>query len=353
MKITHKPFGTTKNGEEATLYTISNSNGMKVSFTDFGANIVSIIVPDRDGNFADVALGFKNLEGYEVNRPGFGSFIGRCANRIGGAKIELNGKVYELQKNDGENTLHGGEPGYNRLMYDTEIFEDKDMISIEFSRVSPDNEQGFPGNLDIKVTYSLTEDNELVIEYHATSDKDTVVNLTNHSYFNLSGHNSGDILNHKVWINANQFTPTTADLIPTGELRDVTGTPMDFRTLKRIGEDISSDYEPIRIAGGYDHNYVLNVTTGVVEKVAELVDETTGRVMEVFTNKPGMQLYTSNMLSCADNNCKDGASYGRWAGVCFETQFFPNACNIKHFPSSVLKAGQVYEFVTIYKFSCM
>lgn len=351
MKITQKSFGKTKNGEEATLYTITNSNGMKVSFTDFGANIVSIIVPDKNGNFADVALGFKNIEGYENNKPGFGSFIGRNANRIGGARFELNGKVYELAKNEGNNNLHGGEPAYNKVMYDTEIFEDEDMISIEFSRLSPDNEQGFPGNLDITVTYSLTEDNELVIEYHAVSDKDTIVNFTNHSYFNLSGHNSGDILNHKVWINADQFTPTGDDLVPTGELRNVEGTPMDFRTLKRIGEDIDSDYEPLRQAGGYDHNYVLNNNSGEVEKVAELVDETTGRVMEVFTNKPGLQFYTSNMLTPVENG-KDGATYDRRAGVCFETQYFPNACNIKTFPSSILKAGQEYEFATIYKFSC-
>lgn len=351
MKITQEPFGKTKGGEEATLYTITNNNGMKVSFTDFGANIVSIIVPDRQGNFADVALGFKNIEGYEDNRPGFGSFIGRCANRVGGAKFELNGKVYELQKNDGENNLHGGEPAYNKVMYDTEIFAEDDMISIEFSRLSPDNEQGFPGNLDITVTYSLTESNELVIEYHAVSDQDTVVNLTNHSYFNLSGHNSGDILNHKVWINADKFTPTSDDLIPTGELRDVEGTPMDFRSLKPIGQDIDSDYEPLRQAEGYDHNYVLNINSGEVEKVAELVDESTGRVMEVFTDKPGLQFYTSNMLTPVENG-KDEATYNKRAGVCFETQYFPNACNINSFPTSVLKAGQEYEFVTIYRFLC-
>jgi len=351
MKVTQKPFGITKNGEQATLYTVANSNGMKASFTDFGANIVSIIVPDRNGNFADVALGFANLEGYEDNKPGFGSFIGRNANRIAGARFEINGKVYQLQKNEGENNLHSGTPGYNKVMYSTEIYEDDDAISIEFSRLSPDNEQGFPGNLDVTVTYSLTENNELIIEYHAVSDKDTVVNLTNHSYFNLAGHNSGDILNHKVWINANQFTPTDDKLIPTGELRDVEGTPMDFRTPKRIGQDINCDYEPLRQAGGYDHNYVLNIRQGEIEKVAEIEDEASGRVMEVFTNKPGLQFYTSNMLSPVENG-KDGATYNKWAGVCFETQYFPNACNIKSFPSSVLKAGQEYDFVTIYKFSC-
>lgn len=351
MKITQKPFGRTKSGEEATLYTVTNNNGMRVSFTDYGANIVSIVVPDKEGSFADVALGFKNLEGYEDNKPGFGSFIGRCANRIGKAQFELNGKVYTLQKNEGENNLHSGEPAYNKVMYETEIFEEEDIISIEFSRLSPDMEQGFPGNLDITVTYSLTENNELMIEYHAVSDKDTVVNLTNHSYFNLAGHNSGSILDHKVWIKANQFTPTYDDLIPTGEYQDVTGTPMDFRSLKRIGDNIDDDYEPLKLAGGYDHNYVLDINQGEVTKVAELVDEASGRVMEVFTDCPGMQFYTSNMLGPVDNG-KDDASYGKRAGACFETQYFPNACNTKSFPSSVLKAGEEYDFVTIYKFSC-
>lgn len=351
MKITQVPFGKTVSGEQATLYTVTNSNGMKVSFTDYGANIVSIIVPDRNGSFADVALGFKNISGYEENSPGFGSFIGRCANRIAGAKFELNGKVYTLQKNEGENNLHGGNPAYNKVMYETEIFEEDDIISVEFSRLSPDMEQGFPGNLDITVTYSLTENNELIIEYHAVSDKDTVVNLTNHSYFNLAGHNSGSILDHKVWIRANQFTPTFDDLIPTGEYADVAGTPMDFRTLKRIGDNIDDDYNPLKQAGGYDHNYVLDTTHDEAAKVAELVDEASGRVMEVFTDCPGMQFYTSNMLKPVENG-KDNASYGRRAGVCFETQYFPNACNTKTFPSSVLKAGEEYDYVTIYKFSC-
>lgn len=351
MKITQKQFGKTKGGDEATLYTITNSNGMKVSFTDFGANIVSIVVPDRKGNFADVALGFENIRGYENNGPGLGSFIGRCANRIKGAKFELNGKVYQLEKNDGDNNLHGGRPGYNTVMYETEIYEEEDMISIDFSRLSPDMEQGFPGNLDVTVTYSLTENNELIIEYHAVSDKDTVVNLTNHSYFNLSGHNAGSILDHKVWIKANQFTPTTKDLIPTGELLDVDGTPMDFRTLKSIGRDIDSDYEPIILAGGYDHNYVLDNNQNEVEKVAELVDESTGRVMEVFTDMPGLQLYSGNMLNPVENG-KEGATYNKRVGVCFETQYFPNACNTENFQSSVLKAGQSFEYVTIYKFLC-
>jgi aldose 1-epimerase len=322
---------------------------MEVSFLDYGANIVSVIVPDREGKLVDVALGYKNIQGYEKNKPGFGSFIGRCANRIEGATFELNGKVYNLMKNEGENNLHGGEPAYNRVMYETEIYEEEDIISLEFSRLSPHNEQGFPGNLDITVTYSLTENNELVIEYHAVSDEDTIVNLTNHSYFNLSGHNSGSIYDHKVWIESDKFTPTNDNLVPTGEIRDVDGTPMDFRVLKRIGDNINDDYEPLVQAGGYDHNYLLNTSHDEVTKVAELVDESSGRVMEVFTDMPGLQFYTSNMLTPIENG-KDGATYDRRAGVCFETQHFPNAINIKEFPSSVLKAGEDYGYVTIYRF---
>ncbi len=350
MKITQKSFGKTAKGEEATLYTLTNSNGMKVSFTDYGANIVSIVVADAKGNMADINLGFENLAGYEENPPGLGSFIGRHANRIGDAKFELNGKVYELDKNDGKNNLHGGFTGYNKLMYETEVYEDDDIASVEFSRLSPHMEQGFPGNLDITVTYSLTESNELVIEYLAVSDRDTVLNLTNHAYFNLAGHDSGSILDHKVWIKANQFTPTTSDLIPTGELWDVTGTPMDFRTLKSIGQEIEADYEPLKLGGGYDHNFVLDCSGTQVEKVAELVEENSGRKMEVFTDLPGMQLYTGNMLNPVKNG-KNGATYGKRQGVCFETQFFPNSINTKNFPSCVLKAGKEFDSVTIYKFT--
>lgn len=351
MKITQKSFGKTKQGEEATLYTITNNNGMKVSFTDFGAHIVDILVPDVKGNLADVNLGFDSLAGYEENGPGFGAFIGRHANRIGGATFEINGKVFELEKNDGANNLHSGPKGYNKFMYETEVYEDEDIASIEFSRLSPHMEQGFPGNLDITVTYSLTEANELVIEYLAVSDRDTIVNLTNHSYFNLSGHNSGTVLDHKLWIKANQFTPTTNDLIPTGEIRDVTGTPMDFRNMKSLGQDINANYEPLVQAGGYDHNYVLDISGTEAEKVAELVDDKSGRRMEVFTNLPGMQLYTANFLQPVPNP-KDGANYQKRDGVCFETQYFPNSSNIHNFPSCLLKAGKEYDTVTIYKFSC-
>ncbi len=350
MKLTQKSFGKTNNGEEAILYTISNSNGMKVSITNYGANIVSILVPDSKGQVADVALGYDSLEGYQVNNTFFGSFIGRHANRIGGASFELNGKTYELEKNDGDNNLHSGSQGYNHFLYEAEIHKDEDVIGIELSRQSPDMEQGFPGNLDLSVIYRLSEANELMIQYRCVSDKDTIVNLTNHSYFNLAGHDSGSILDHKVWIKANQFTPTTDDLIPTGELRDVTGTPMDFRQAKKIGRDIDTDYEPLKQGGGYDHNFVLDKRENEVDKVGELIDENSGRKMEIFTDMPGMQMYTSNMVTPQDH-CKGGKAYGRRSAVCFETQYFPDSCNISSFPSSVLKAESIFDSSTTYKFS--
>ncbi|HHU71543.1 MAG TPA: galactose mutarotase [Clostridiales bacterium] len=350
MKIEKKLYGLTNDGKEAYLYTVTNDKGMEVSFTNYGACIVSIIVPDSKGNKADVVLGYDNLEGYQEDQAGFGAFIGRYANRISEGKFVINGKTYELEKNDGNNTLHGGSKGYNKCLYETEIFQDEDMISVEFSRLSPHMEQGFPGNLDISVTYSLSEANELMIEYLVVSDQDTIINLTNHSYFNLAGHNSGSALDHKLWIKANQYNPTNNELIPTGELKDVTGTPMDFRKSKSIGQDIDLDYEPLRIARGYDHNYVLDLSGDDVEKVAQLVHEDSGRVMEVFTDMPGMQLYSSNMLESVKNS-KDGASYNRGQGICFETQFFPNSCNTPEFPSSMIRAGEEFESVTIYKFS--
>jgi aldose 1-epimerase len=350
MSIKKHSFGKTKDGKEATLYTLINKNGMSVSFTDYGANIVNILVPDKNGKLDDVVLGYDNVRGYEINSPGYGSFIGRHANRIGGAVFVLNDKKYELEKNDGENNLHSGFKSYNKFLYEVETFEEEDADSIEFSRLSPDMEQGFPGNLDISVTYTLTDDNELVIEYLAVSDKDTVVNLTNHSYFNLAGHNSGSVLNQKVILEADKFTPTDAALIPTGELRDVTGTPMDFRTLKALGQDIEADYEPLKLAGGYDHNYVLSTNGSDVEKIGEMIDDKSGRKMEVFTNMPGIQLYTGNFISGTEAG-KGGCVYQKRDGVCFETQYFPDSCNKSEFPSSILKAGNEYDFVTVFKFS--
>lgn len=351
MGVIKKNFGVTKAGEKATLYTMTNRNGMQVSVSDFGAVIVEIITPDRDGKLADVNLGYDNVSGYEKNAPGYGSFLGRVANRIAGAKYTINGKTYEAEQNDGENCLHSGSKSYNKYMYDTEIMEEAEGTSIEFSRLSPDMEQGFPGNMDLTVTYTLTDDNELVIEYFAVSDQDTVLNLTNHSYFNLRGEGSGTVLDHQVWINADRITATDSGLIPTGEYTDVTGTPMDFRTRKTIRQDIDADYQPLKEGKGYDHNYVLNHTqAGEVEKAAELYDEVSGRCMEVFTDLPGMQFYSANHIDDKEK-VKGGRVYHSRDAVCFETQFFPNTLNIESFPGGRLKAGEEFESATIYKFS--
>lgn len=350
MGMKKELFGKTKEGLDVFAYTLKNKNGMELTCLDFGAVIQKLLVPDANQKIEDIVLGYDNVEGYEEDTCGFGAFIGRHANRIGGAKFVINGTEYQLEKNDGENNLHGGTPGYNKVMYEVEYLEDEEAQSIEFSRLSKDMEQGYPGNLDITVTYTLTDDNELVIEYLAVSDKDTLVNLTNHSYFNLSGHKSDTIEDHKMLIQADYFTPTDDALIPTGEIRMVEGTPMDFRSMKRIGDNIDADYLPIKQGNGYDHNFVLNIAQDdVVSFVAQLEDDKSGRIMKVFTNLPGLQVYTANGLSVKKNG-KEGMEYGKRAGICFETQFYPNSCNISNFTSCELKAGSEYDYVTVYKF---
>lgn len=349
MRYKVEKFGVTKDGQTAKLYRLKNSNGMEVVLSDFGALIVDIIVPDKNKKKVDVALGFDKLEKYYDNGEGFGAFVGRNANRIGDARVTINGKEYQLEVNDGPNNLHSGSKRSNYEMYEAEVIDEGELISVEFSRMSPSMEQGFPGNLDTTVTYSLTEENELMIEYFAVSDEDTVVNLTNHSYFNLSGHNSGTVLDQVLTVYADAFTPTNDALIPTGELADVTGTPMDFRKPKTIGQDIEADYAPLKQAGGYDHNYVLNVREGEVDLAAELYSKETGIFMEVYTDLPGMQVYTGNFIDHKTGG-KGGATYEKRGGVCFETQYFPNACNEPKFKSSILKAGEQYDTVTIYRF---
>ena len=356
MSISQKKFGVTKNGSEASLYTLTNKNGMKVTVSDFGAVIVSIIAPDKDGRFDDVVLGYDRLSDYETNSSGYGSFIGRVANRISNASITIAGIKYPLEKNDGNNCLHSGSVSYNKFMYEHELYDDGEESGIEFSRLSSDGEQGFPGSLDVSVTYTLTDDNELVIEYFAAAGADTVLNFTNHSYFNLGGQASGrdSVMNEILTINADRFTPTDDALIPTGEMCDVTGTPMDFRAGKPIGADIDADYKPLKQGKGYDHNYVLNHTEfGSTEKVAEIEDPKTGRCMEVFTDLPGMQLYTANCLDDTED-CKGGIHYQKRGAVCFETQFFPNTVNtpaFKNFSGGFVEKGGQFESTTIYKFS--
>ena len=265
-------------------------------------------------------------------------------NRIGDAKFELDGVTYELEKNDGKNNLHGGTPGYHQVMYQAAVGDN----SVTFTRVSPDGEQGYPGNLDVSLTYTLTDDNELKLHYVTKSDKNTLCNLTNHSYFNLKGHKGGQITDHIVTIKANGFTSTSDDLIPDGTIVDVTDTPMDFRKPRCVGDDIDSDYPPIVLAGGYDHNYVLDKPEGTFAKVAEVTEKESGRTMEVYTDLPGMQLYSGNFIE--NEKGKDGQTYTKRTGICFETQFFPNSINVKSFTPCVIKAGETFESETMYKF---
>lgn len=343
-KLTVKQFGTTENGRKARLYTMKNDAGTTVSVTDYGAALVNVIVKGQDGIPLDVVLGYDDAAGYERGGASIGATVGRSANRIGGAQIEIGGKTYSLEKNDNGNNLHSGPDYYNKRLW--EVAENGDD-HVTFLLHSPDGDQGYPGALDMYVTYSLDEDNMLTIHYEAAPDQDTVINMTNHSYFNLNGHDSGSVLEHKVTLNADYFTPADAESIPTGEIRSVEGTPMDFRAGRVLGDDIDADYEPLRFGSGYDHNWVLK-NEGRFDKVAEAVSEKSGIVMEVYTDLPGVQIYTANFL---DNEPgKAGASYMRRSAVCFETQYYPDSVHHENFPQPVCRKGEKYDTRTAYRF---
>lgn len=349
IEMTKTDFGRAKDGTPVSLYTVTNKNGVKAVFTDFGAILVSLFVPDRDGNLADVVLGYDKVESYYDNGPNFGSTIGRHANRIGGAAFTLNGKEYRLDRNDGNNNLHGGFDGYHKRVWKADTYTTAAGQTVEFTYHSPDMDQGFPGNLDISVKYTLTEDNAIVIAYDAVTDQDTVVNLTNHSYFNLAGHDSGDTLKQKVWIDSEEFTFADEESIPNGEIRKTAGTPMDFTVSKPVSDGIDSDYDQIVWGKGFDHNWILKTQPGRLSKVASMQDDESGRVMDVYTDLPGMQFYSGNFLDGTEIG-KGGVPYIQRSGVCFETQYFPNAINVPAFAQPVLKAGEVYRTATVYKF---
>lgn len=336
-------FGTTKNGETASCYVLKNGKGMEAVVSDFGASLLKFYVSDKDGKSQDIVLGYDTIEEYEEGGDSFGATVGRVANRIGMAEFELNGKKYELTKNDNGNTLHGGCGFYNKRMWDVKEVDDTHIV---FAMVSPDSDQGFPGEVKIEVSYTVTEENELKIHYYAVPDQDTLLNMTNHSYFNLSGHASGTAWNAKVWLDADAFTETDEELIPTGKVISVEGTPMDFRKEKVVAKEIGEDYMPLKIAGGYDHNWVLNGTG--FRKVASAESEETGIKMEVYTDLPGIQFYSGNFL--AGSKGKDGAVYEKGYGICFETQYFPDAIHKDNFESPITKAGEVYDTTTVYKF---
>lgn len=337
-------FGSTSKKEEAVLYTLTNENGMSASITNYGAALVKLNVPDKEGKLRDVVLGYDDVTGYEKGGGSFGAPVGRNANRIGGAVITIQDKTYELEKNDNGNNLHSGTNYYNKRIWNV---GEKTDSKIEFVLHSPDGDQGYPGTLDMHVTYELTEDNELRLIYNAVPDQDTIINMTNHSYFNLDGHDSGNVLKELVTLDADYFTRADAQSIPTGELVDVTGTPMDFRMPRALGEAIDADYEAVRLGKGYDHNWVLK-NNGKFDKVAQAVSEKSGIVMEVWTDLPGMQMYTANFLD--NEHGKNGAVYGIGDAVCFETQYFPDAVHHENFASPICKKGMPYHTVTSYKF---
>lgn len=345
MSVKKEAFGTMPDGRNISLYTITNGNGVSAAFTDLGAIWVRMLVPDREGKTEDVLLGYDDGAGYLVNGPHLGSVVGRIANRTGKAGFFLNGKKYSLGKNDGENNLHSGPDYFDKRLWAAKESGDNGVV---FFLESPDGDQGYPGNARISVKYMLTDDNTVEITYITTCDQDTPMNLTNHAYFNLGGHKSGSVLNHKVQIFADMFTPSAADSIPTGEILSVENTPMDFRTLKPVGRDIGKDYIQLVQGKGYDHNWCLNHIPGVYALAASAYDMASGRAMDVYTDLPGVQFYTANWLG--GEKGKDGACYEDRDALCFETQFFPDAVNKPQFASPVIKAGTTNVTKTGYHF---
>ena len=346
--VQKQPFGTHE-GKPITMYTLTNSHGLKVRAMNYGGIILSMRVPDRKGQFADIVLGHDTLEGYIPNPPYIGAVIGRYGNRIANGAFTLDGKTYTLPKNDGPNTLHGGvNRTFDRVVWDDEPLPGK--IGVVFTYLSKDGEEGFPGNLKIKVTYTLTDANELIVDYQATTDKATPLNLTQHSYFNLAGEGTGDILNHELMLNADRFTPVDKNLIPTGELRPVKGTPLDFTASTRVGARIDDHYEQLVLGHGYDHNFVINRKSDGLELAARVYEPTSGRVMEVSTTQPGVQLYTGNFLDGTVTG-KQGHVYKRRYALCLETQHFPDSPNHPEFPSTILRPGETFNSKTIFKFS--
>jgi aldose 1-epimerase len=350
-KMQKQTFGKTEDGQQVDIYTLTNKNGVELAITNYGGTVVSWKVPDRNGHIADVVLGYENVKDYENGKAYFGATVGRYANRIAHGKFTLNGSTYTLAKNDGENHLHGGIKGFSKRVWTAKDVSGSNGQALELTYLSKDGEEGYPGNLSVTVVFTLTEQNELKIDYSATTDKDTVLNLTNHSYFNLAGQGSGDILSHELTLNADRFTPVDATLIPTGELRKVKGTPFDFSQATAIGARINQDDEQLKFGKGYDHNWVLNKPKiGVLTLAAQLYEPKSGRLLEVRTTEPGVQFYSGNFLDGSAHG-KEGKVYNYRTGMCLETQHFPDSPNHPDFPTTVLKPGQRFHSTTIYKFS--
>jgi len=345
MKITSEPYGVMPDGREVLLFTLGNNSGLEIKVINYGGIITALAAPDRDGQAGDVVLGHDNLDGYLHRSRYFGSLIGRHGNRIRRGQFVLNGIEYQLPINNGKNHLHGGVKGFDKVFWDAEEIAG----GLRLSYRSWDGEEGYPGNLEATVIYSLTDANELRIEYFATTDTDTIANLTNHSYFNLAG--AGTILDHELTINADAFTPVDETLIPTGEIRCVKDTPMDFTGGASIGAHISDGNQQLQFAGGgYDHNFVLNAPHELSRVAARVHEPKTGRMMEVFTSEPGIQFYSGNFLDGSIVG-KDGRAYVKHSGFCLETQHFPDSPNHANFPSTVLRPGEEYRHTTVYRFS--
>jgi aldose 1-epimerase len=344
-------FGKTADGQPVDLYTLTNKNGMEATITNWGGIVVSLTAPDRNGKFDDVVLGYDQLDGYLTNKAFFGALIGRYGNRIAHGEFKLGGTTYNVPKNDGQNSLHGGNTGFNKRLWTAKDVSGPHGQALELTYLSKDGEEGYPGNLNVKVVYTLTDTNELKIDYSATTDKETVLNLTNHSYFNLAGQGNGDILETQLTLVADRFTPVDATLIPTGELRPVKGTPFDFTKPMAIGSRINQDDEQLKFGKGYDHNWVLNSGgKGGVTLAAEAYEPKSGRVLQILTDQPGIQFYTGNFLDGSITG-KGGKVYNHRAAFCLETQHFPDSPNHPSFPTTTLKPGQHYHTVTIFKFS--
>ena len=350
--ILKESFGKTAEGESVDIYTLKNRRGMQVKITNYGGIVVSLTAPDRNRKFADVVLGYNDLDSYlKPPFPYFGSIIGRYGNRIAKGRFTLDGVEYKLATNNGENHLHGGLKGFDKMVWTVKrVGTTPTGPALFLTYLSKDGEEGYPGNLRVDVVYTLTHNNELKIDYTASTDKDTVTNLTHHSYFNLAGEGNGDILNHRLVLKADRFVPTDAGAIPTGELRSVAGTPFDFRTANTIGARINQDEEQITIGKGYDHTWVVNGRAGVLRQAASVYEPTTGRVMEVWTTEPGVQFYTGNYLDGTITG-KAGKPYPRRSGFCLETQHYPDSPNQPKFPTTTLKKGATYKSTTVYRFS--
>jgi aldose 1-epimerase len=349
-EVKKEDFGKTTSGQAVELYTLTNAKGVEVKITTYGGIITSLKVLDRNGKLDDVVLGFDTLESYLKGHPYFGCIAGRYANRIAKGRFKLDGKEYQLTVNNGEHHLHGGVSGFDKAVWTGKEVKTKNGVGLELTYLSKDGEQGYPGNLSAKVVYTLTDTNELKIDYFATTDKATVVNLTNHAYFNLAGQGNGDILNHQLQIHASRFTPTDETAIPTGVLQSVKGTPFDFTKLEAIGARINQNDEQLKFGKGYDHNFVLTSKAGVLREAAKVYEPTTGRVLEIWTTEPGIQLYTGNFLDGTLTG-KGGKVYKHRYGFCLETQHFPDSPNQPGFPSTVLRPRGFYRTTTVMKFS--